>query len=266
MTILANPQSGSPRSSGVERVVDILELLREVGTPIPVGQLATRLNAPRSSVYHLINTLAAAGLLKINAAGEVFFDIAVYFYASAYARQNPVIALGAEEVTRIGRATGETAELCTLIKNRYAIVHSMPGNSLLRLDTAPGFSLPVPWTASGRLLVAHMSKDEVQALVPPEDFDLPNGTTLSADTFYDEVRAADAQGLCITSGILDTFTKCIAVPIRSTSGQNIATLCFVVPVDIDKAREDELIATLRESQRRLSQYPIAFMTNRTAAP
>jgi DNA-binding IclR family transcriptional regulator len=264
---MADQQSSSARARGVDRVVSILELLREIGAPTPVGQLAARLNAPRSTVYELVNTLSAAGVLDINpTTGEVFFDIAVYFYASAYARQNPVIGIGAEEVTRLGRTTGETAELCALIKNRYAIVHSMPGNSLLRLDTVAGFTLPIPWTASGRLLVAHMTKDEVQALIPPEDFTLPNGTVLSPDIFYDEVRAADAQGICITSGILDTFTKCIAVPIRTSFGQNIATMCFVVPVGVEKSREDELIAALRESQRRLSQYPAPFIANRGASP
>lgn len=257
--ILANRQNSSARTRGVDRVVDILELLREIGAPITVGQLAARLNAPRSTVYELINTLSSAGILDVNpTTGEVFFGIAVYFYANAYARQNPVIGIGAEEITRLGRPTGETSELCTLIKNRYAIVHSIPGNSLLRLKSAPGLTLPIPWTASGRLLVAHMSKEEVKALIPPEDFTLPNGTVLSPDNFYDEVRAADAEGICITSGILDNLTKCIAVPIRTSFGQNVATMCFVVPFGIEKSREDELVAALRESQRRLSQYPGTF--------
>ncbi|MFT4161980.1 IclR family transcriptional regulator [Shinella zoogloeoides] len=253
-------QSSGSRMRGIDRVVEILEVLREIGVPTQVGQIAARLNAPRSSIYEVIGSLAGAGILEVNpGTGEVFFGLASYFYGAAYARQNPIIGLGAEEVNRLGRATGETAELCTLIKNRYAIVHSMPGNSLLRMETKPGFTLPVPWTASGRLLVAHMSREEVGALVPPEDFDLPNGVKLSLDVFYDEVRSADAQGLCVTSGILDTFTKCIAVPIRSTFGQNIATLCFVVPVAIDAAREETLVAALRESQRRLSQYPASIL-------
>ncbi len=247
------------RARGVDRVVDILEALREVGTPLPVGQLATRLAAPRSTIYELVHTLGNAGILTTNpVTGEVFFGLSAHFYGAAFAAQNPVIGVGIEEVTRLGRATGETTELCTLINNRYTIIHSVPGNSLIRLKTAPGHTLPIPATASGRLLVAHMSFEEVKALIPPEDFALPNGVVLSPEAFYEEVRIADAEGICVTQGILDNFTKCIAVPIRSGSGQNLATMCFVLPQAIEKTREDDLIATLRDSQRRMSQYPAAF--------
>jgi DNA-binding IclR family transcriptional regulator len=220
------------RARGVDRIVDILEL---------------------------VHTLAQAGMLDVSpTTGEVFFGLSMHFYGAAFVNQNPVISVGIEEVTRLGRATGETTELCTLIGSRYAIIHSVPGNSLIRLKTAAGYKLPIPWTASGRLLVAHMSFDEVMALIPPEDFALPNGTTLSPEQFYEEVRSADAEGICVTSGILDNFTKCVAVPIRSVGGRNVATMCFVLPQGLEKVREDELISTLRESQRRLSQYPAAF--------
>lgn len=256
---MTKTKAGTGRARGVDRVVDILEALRTVGGPLSAGQLAARLKAPRSTVYELVNTLAEAGILDVNAStGEVYFGLSVHFYGTAFVRQNPVIGAGVEEVTRLGRATGETAELCTLIGSRYAIIHSVPGNSLIRLKTVPGHTLPIPWTASGRLLVAHMSLEDVTDLIPPEDFSLPNGTVLSSGEFYEQVRAADAEGLCVTQGILDNFTKCIAVPIRAAGGQNVATMCFVLPQGLEKSREEELIATLRESQRRLSQYRAAF--------
>lgn len=259
MQALKKNQGENGRARGIDRVVDILEILREVGAPLSAGQLAARLKAPRSTVYELVNTLSKAGILESNpTTREVFFGLSMHFYGSAFLKQNPLVGVGVEEVTRLGRATGETTELCTLIDSRYTIIHSVPGNSLIRLKTVPGHTLPIPWTASGRLLVAHMSFEEVAALIPQEDFSLPNGVVLSPGAFYDEVRSADAEGLCITQGILDNFTKCIAVPIRTAAGQNVATMCFVLPQGMDKAREDELIATLRESQRRLSQYPSAF--------
>lgn len=256
---MTTTQRTTGRARGIDRVVDIFEALREVGAPLSAGQLAARLKAPRSTVYELVHTFAQAGILEVNATtGEVFFGLSMHFYGAAFAKHNPVIAVGMEEVTRLGRTTGETTELCTLIGSRYAIIHSVPGNSLIRLKTVAGHTLPIPWTASGRLLVAHMSLDEVTALIPPEDFSLPNGAILSPDLFYEEVRAADAEGICVTSGILDNFTKCIAVPVRTVGGRNVATMCFVLPQGMEKNREDELIAALRESQRRLSQYPAAF--------
>ena len=132
-------QRTTRRARGVDRIVDILEALREVGAPISAGQLATHLAAPRSTVYELVHTLSEAGILETNpTTGEVFFGLSMHFYGSAFVKQNPVVSVGVEEVTRLGRATGETAELCTLIGSRYAIVHSVPGNSLIRVKTVPG--------------------------------------------------------------------------------------------------------------------------------
>jgi DNA-binding IclR family transcriptional regulator len=63
---------------------------------------------------------------------------------------------------------------------------------------------------------------------------------------------ARTQGFCMTSGLVDPYTHCLAAPIFEPSGRVVATLCFVVPVDTSPARIAQLRERLCTSARRLS--------------
>ncbi len=88
---------------------------------------------------------------------------------------------------------------------------------------------PIPWTASGRLLLGHLSDAEILALIDPDDFILPDGSRLAPATFIAEIRSACAAGFFSFDSIADTYTHCFAAPVQDASGLSIATLCIVAP-------------------------------------
>jgi DNA-binding IclR family transcriptional regulator len=149
--------------------------------------------------------------------------------------------------------TGATAQLCALRGRKYVVIDSRDGSGLFRITTDTGVEVPIPWTASGRLLLDHMSPKEIESFVPTEDFQLPDGRLLDRDDFLSEVAKARRDGYCVTAGLADRFTCCLAAPIRSHSGVAIATLCFTVPVDTAPETQEKLLAHLLASTRDLSE-------------
>ena len=65
--------------------------------------------------------------------------------------------------------------------------------------------MPIPWTASGRLLVAHLTDEEILDFIPADDFVLPNGTRLAPARFIAEVRQADIDGYFTFDSAVETF-------------------------------------------------------------
>src|SRR5262249_9486091 len=128
--------------------------------------------------------------------------------------------------------------------NKYVVIDSRDGGGLFRITTDIGVEVPIPWTASGRLLLGHMSSEEIRAFIPPEDFRLPDGRMLPVDGFVADVARANAEGRCATTGLADRFTCCLAAPIRDQTGVVNTTLCFVVPADTPAARRNDLLARL----------------------
>jgi len=159
---------------------------------------------------------------------------------------------GRDEVDRLARETGETSQFCMLHESKYTVVHMRAGSRPFRISSDIGTQVPLPWTASGRLLLAHLEEREIRALIRPEDLQLPSGEIIGIEDFLVSVAAARQDGFCMTTGLVDPYTHCIAAPVLDEKGLTAATLCFVVPADTTLRRTMELRDLLVESGKSLS--------------
>ena len=167
------------RARGINRAVEIFQLLHAVRKPISIGEIAKRLRAPRSTIYEIVNLFLAAEILEYAGAGsEVYFGRAIHLYAHDYFATHALPREGLEEVRRLAALTGETCQFCMPIGNKYAVVAMQNSARLFRIGSDVGVLVPIPWTASGRLFVAHMTLDELTAFIPPEDFRMQNGRVI----------------------------------------------------------------------------------------
>ena len=75
----------------------------------------------------------------------------------------------------------------------HVVAQTRDGARPFRISSNVGEPVPIPWTASGRLLVSHLSDAEIQALIPDEDFRLPDGR-LRSDFTARHIAAFCPQG------------------------------------------------------------------------
>jgi len=253
LAVSADEKTTASREKGLNRVLEILDFLHTTQRAIGIGDLAKGVNAPRSTTYTLVRSLVDAGLLEMAGDGNrVYFGKKLYLYGMDYVRGNDLLRRGRQEVDHLSRETGETSELCMLQSGRYTIVHASPGTRPFRISSATGLQIPLPWTASGRLLLAGLERAEVEAMVSEDDLVLPDGRKLRLDDFIDDIAKAGVTGYCVTSGLVDAYTKCLAVPVFSAPGKVEATMCLVVPIDTSDERTGSLIGLLRDRAARLS--------------
>lgn len=244
--------ASSERQSGVDRVVHIFEELLRSHAPVRVGDLARRLAAPRSTIYNLVNRLVAAELLEVtDEDGAVFFGRTMQLYGAAYAETNPLQRRARALLETLAAEADATAQLCALRGDKYVVLDSRSGPSLFRIAADVGVPVPLPWTASGRLLLAHLSREEVLALVPASDYRLPDGRLVLPEDFLADIDRARRDGHCVTAGLSDRFTRCLAAPIRDRHGVATATLCFVIPRDRPEGQRRELLDRLLQAAQGL---------------
>jgi DNA-binding IclR family transcriptional regulator len=211
------------------------------------------MGAPRSTVYAIANRLIEADILEtVGEDGYVYFGKALHLYGRAYAEANPLHRRCREMLDRLATEYSATAQLCAIRGHKYVVVDTRDGSGLFRITTDVGVEVPLPWTASGRLLLDHMSPDAIRAFVPAEDYRLPDGRIIDVEDFVREVAQARADGKCMTTSLSDKFTTCLSAPIRDRHGVSIATLCFVIPADSAEARKQELLDRLVAAANELS--------------
>jgi DNA-binding IclR family transcriptional regulator len=241
----AQESAAGSRRRGIDRVIALLDALLQHHKPARIGDIARQIGAPRSTTYEVVSRLIEAEILATyGTEGHIYFGRAAHLFGRAYADANPLLRRVEECLERLAAETHATAQFCGLKGNKYVVIDSRDGGGLFRITTDVGVEVPIPWTASGRLLLDHMSPDEIRAFVPADDFRLPDGRLLPIEGFLADIARARAEGSCVTTGLADRFACCLAAPIRDDAGVARNTLCFVIPADTAKPRRKELVERL----------------------
>lgn len=128
--------------------------------------------------------------------------------------------------------------------NKYTVALMNEGIRPFRISANLGEALPIPWTASGRLLLNHMTDQEIVAFIPDEDFVLPDGTALAKSDFLASVRSASRDGFFSFDSLSDSYTHCFAAPVFDSEGVCSSTLCLIAPKDDAKANYESYRRTL----------------------
>nr|WP_306267546.1 IclR family transcriptional regulator [Pararhizobium sp. IMCC3301] len=218
------------RARGLERafaIIDFLHLCKEPKRPI---EIAVGMDAPKSSVYELVGLLTALGVLeRADDEGRVFLGRKLHYWGLSYLENFDLTRLAQPMLEFITERTRETSQLCMLEGNRYAVVMMNEGNRQFRISADIGESIPLPWTASGRLLLGHMTDAEILDFIPDADFVLPDGSRLEKQAFIASIRSAHAEGFFSFDSLADTYTQCFAAPVYDGSGTCLSTLCLIAP-------------------------------------
>lgn len=242
------------RTRGLDRAFEILEFLRTRRKPMRPNEIAAEIGAPRSSVYELVNLLLRHGMLDYqDGEGRVFLGRRLYFLGTAYSDHFDLMRECEGVLATLAQETRETAQMCQLEGNKYTVAMMRVGPRPFRISSTIGELVPIPWTASGRLLVSHLSDNEIREFIPPQDFLLPNGKYLDSAQFIVEARKAALDGYFAFNSEIETFTHCFAVPIWQADGQCIATLCLVAPKEDGLSNRQSYLDALFRAAEKVSE-------------
>jgi len=155
---------------GVPAARQVLAVLQALGAqpgPVPAAALARDLRLPRSTTYHLLRELIAAGfVVHLPEERRFGLGVAAFELGTAYMRQEPLARLARPVLARFVDAVGESAHLAVLHGREvlYVVEERAAGRPSLVTDV--GVRLPPQLTASGRAMLAELPAAHVRALFP----------------------------------------------------------------------------------------------------
>jgi DNA-binding IclR family transcriptional regulator len=220
---------GRSRSSGVDRTLQILYMLSTRCAPSSAYEIAKTIGAPISTVYALVDDLVARGMLSRPDDKLVWLGPRLLRYGLAYESRMDLLTEAKHEMNRLAARLGETIQICYRDEGFMVVAAMADGGGHFRVSSDVGARVPLNWTASGRLLVGHLSDAERVAIF--REIAQPSHTGL-ADTDPERLAAQAAADfrarLAVQLGASEFAVACIAAPIRDSVGSCAQTNSVVL--------------------------------------
>jgi DNA-binding IclR family transcriptional regulator len=178
------PMDG-PRSKvpAADQTLQILAHLATQRGPVAAASIATTLELPRSTVYHLLAVLQERGfVVHLPEERRYGLGVAAFELSSGFSRQQPLTRLGRPLVATLVDRVGESGHLAVLHGRDvlYLVEERAPRRPSLVTDV--GVRLPAHLTATGRAMLAALPAAQLRALYP------------DAAAFPERAGAADEAG------------------------------------------------------------------------
>ena len=195
-------------------------------------------------------------LLTLEELGFVRFD------RGAYALTPKVLALGTAYVSSLGlwdiarphlqalvSRTGESSSMAQLDGSDIVYVARVAVPKLIALRVDVGTRFPAVQTSQGKVLLADLSPDELDAaLAQPSRSGLPPGPRRSREDLHEELVQVRARGWALADEELAPGVRSIAAPVRDASGAVRAAMnitAHAAETSVEQLREAHLPHLLR---------------------
>ncbi len=179
----------------ISRAARILRVLKDHPKGMSLGQIATEVGLPRSTVQRIVSALQAERLLIANMMGAGV-RLGPELGALAAAAQFNTAEQCRPVLLELTKATGETSDLSVLRGDKMIFIDQVTGTHRLRTISSVGEAFPMLTTANGRASLAQLpraqaiSRAQTEARRTKTEFD-PESFSALLDSISDAGFAYD---------------------------------------------------------------------------
>jgi len=200
-----------------------------------LSEVAAKTGLTRAGARRFLLTLAELGYIR-HVGRNFSLTAKVLSLGYAYMAATPIGEIAQPYLDDVTRETGESCSMAVLDGTDIAYITHSRTNRLLMLGIHVGARLPAITTSMGRVLLANMPPNELDAFLDNIKIESKTDRTLT-DTarIRDELRIARRQDYYVLDQELENGLRSVAVPVRSQhsgrpiSAINIATNIATVP-------------------------------------
>lgn len=151
----------------IARAASVLRALKGSQTGLSLGQIAERVDLPRSTVQRIVGALQAERLVIASGAGSGI-RLGPELHSLAESAHYNIAETIRPLLQDLSRETGETVDLSILRGNILIFIDQITGTQRLRAVSSVGETFPLTTTANGKACLSLMDNDEVERLARAE--------------------------------------------------------------------------------------------------
>jgi DNA-binding IclR family transcriptional regulator len=232
----------------VERALDILQCFSADRPSMSVLDIQERVPLSRPTLYRLLHTLAAKGLVRASGDPQRFsLDYGVGRLASNWMAGIDPIRTGQPLVQQVRERTNETAALFVLRGDQRLCVLEIAAPHFLKISRGVGETEHISSGASGKAILAFMAPDAVAPILRT----LPKAADRKA--LLQALDGIRAEGFAISRAEVFAGAVAIAAPYFDHTGRVAGSIGVFGPqARLDQGWEKEAVRSVVQAARDLS--------------
>jgi len=213
--------------------------------------VADAVHLPRATSHRILQVLCRFGFVQQHPKSKRYALGVMASWLGDQARQVfPLKTLAAPIMEAAVSNSGETLSLNVLIDDHRVCVHSVHGDSELRVIARPGQRLPVHLGSSGKILLAFSQRDQREMLLQGL---VVNGSVADPNQLKTTLEEVVRRGWIGTRGERVSGIAAFAVPVwNPDESKVIASLALSMPeVRLTESSERSALALLFEAAEQI---------------
>ena len=244
------------RIQSVSRAVQVLRYVAELEEgPATLSGIASVVGTPLPTAYHLLATLVDEGMLVRDPKRGYRLGSTVGFLGDAFRREPLIPDMLLDPLRKLSAATGENSFLTAWQDGEITLLRAMEGRFGIRIPkVTPGFTAFAHARAAGKLLLAHLSREELRRYLEHHPLrPLTPRTIVRRGAFERELAGIRESGFAVDDEEFMDGSACVAA--AAHRGEDVVGVYSVAaPVERFRVNRNRLLRATRSAARLAEVY------------
>ena len=243
-------------ATAVERALAILEATANRSDGLTNSEISRTLAIPKSSASYILRVLERRGYLRRNPEnGKYRLGLKVLGLGRDVLAGLDTGKIALPVLRWLAERTQLTVHLAVLDHGEAVYVEKMDAPGFIKMDTWVGKRMSVHSTSVGKVLVAHLPKDEIEHILREQGLKKRTPKTItSLSRFLAELERVRAQGYAVDDEENSLGVRCLGAPVFDSLGQVEAAVGLSGTIlQVNDSSLAKLEALVKEAARKISR-------------
>lgn len=220
-----DPTKRAQSMKTIDKAMTLLNLFTTETPEFRLVDIARAGGLDKVTAMRVLNSLVAGGLLEQHPETRKYrLGTAILRLARIRETAFPMISTLQPIVDRLSEVTGESGHASMASEAGLTTIALCEPNRSTRVWIDPSQVLPFHATASGIVYLAHLPKEEAEALLARTSDRRYTAETASRDELHQRIQEARRLGYALSIGSFEVDTAGFAAPVFDWHGRVIATM------------------------------------------
>jgi IclR family transcriptional regulator, pca regulon regulatory protein len=218
--------SGDPNfMTSLARGLLVIQAFSQQSLHLSISQLSKRTGLSRASVRRCLHTLSKLGFAGSDDGRNFYLRPRVLALGHSYLSSMPLASAAQPVLEHLSHILHESCSIALLDGVDIIYVARANVTRIMAIDLGVGTRLPAFCTSIGRVLLANLPPDEMEALLPRIEFTRYTERTLtSVEKLRQVLLLVRRDGYAIVDQELELGLRSMAVPVQNHLGRVVAAI------------------------------------------